>query len=184
MTKFANALLSLRLFFAFNLHLDKWSTSLLLRKGNVLLVESSCASPPYFVDGEPLFEPRPIPDERMAYGSYASSSSNELSFELLLLTVPYVDAPWVIDFFSAILAFFLSFTNFVFTRRFYEYDDSLFILNYIYTRSIDDVRTTTILLFTLSAFVGVNEVRVLLLIYIAEMIKEIGRGLFFFYFGV
>ena len=62
-------------------------------------------------------------------------------------------------------------------------DDSLFILNYIYTRSIDDVRTTTILLFTLSAFVGVNEVRVLLLIF-AEMIKEIGRGLFFFYFGV
>ena len=184
MTKFANALLSLRLFFAFNLHLDKWSTSLLLRKGNVLLVESSCASPPYFVDGEPLFEPRPIPDERMAYGSYASSSSNELSFELLLLTVPYVDAPWVIDFFSAILAFFLSFTNFVFTRRFYEYDDSLFMLNYIHTRSIDDVRTTTtILLFTLSAFVGVNEVRVLLLIF-AEMIKEIGRGLFFFYFGV
>lgn len=55
------------------------------------------------------------------------------------------------------------------------------MLNYIYTRSIDDVRTTTtILLFTLSAFVGVNEVRVLLLIYIAEMIKEIGRGLFFF----
>ena len=185
MTKFANALLSLRLFFAFNLHLDKWSTSLLLRKGNVLLLlESSCASPPYFVDGEPLFEPRPIPDERMAYGSYASSSSNELSFELLLLTVPYVDAPWVIDFFSAILAFFLSFTNFVFTRRFYEYEDSLFMLNYIYTRSIDDVRTTTILLFTLSAFVGVNEVRVLLLIYSAEMIKEIGRGLFFFYFGV
>ena len=68
----------------------------------------------------------------------------------------------------------------MFTRRFYEYDDSLFMLNYIYTRSIDDVRTTTtILLFTLSAFVGVNEVRVLLLIYIAEMIKEIGRGLFF-----
>tara|TARA_B110000459_G_scaffold147298_1_gene160490 strand:- start:150 stop:437 length:288 start_codon:yes stop_codon:yes gene_type:complete len=95
-----------------------------------------------------------------------------------------VDAPWVIDFFSAILAFFLSFTNFVFTRRFYEYDDSLFMLNYIHTRSIDDVRTTTtILLFTLSAFVGVNEVRVLLLIF-AEMIKEIGRGLFFFYFGV
>lgn len=58
------------------------------------------------------------------------------------------------------------------------------MLNYIYTRSIDDVRTTTaILLFTLSAFVGVNEVRVLLLIF-AEMIKEIGRGLFFFYFGV
>jgi len=54
------------------------------------------------------------------------------------------------------------------------------MLNYIYTRSIDDVRTTTILLFTLSAFVGVNEVRVLLLIYSAEMIKEIGRGLFFF----
>jgi len=56
------------------------------------------------------------------------------------------------------------------------------MLNYIHTRSIDDdVRTTTtILLFTLSAFVGVNEVRVLLLIYIAEMIKEIGRGLFFF----
>lgn len=53
------------------------------------------------------------------------------------------------------------------------------MLNYIYTRSIDDVRTTTILLFTLSAFVGVNEVRVLLLIYIAELIKEIGRGLFF-----
>ena len=72
----------------------------------------------------------------------------------------------------------------MFTRRFYEYDDSLFMLNYIYTRSIDDVRTTTILLFTLSAFVGVNEVRVLLLIYSAEMIKEIGRGLFFFYFGV
>ena len=72
----------------------------------------------------------------------------------------------------------------MFTRRFYEYDDSLFMLNYIYTRSIDDVRTTTaILLFTLSAFVGVNEVRVLLLIF-AEMIKEIGRGLFFFYFGV
>ena len=68
----------------------------------------------------------------------------------------------------------------MFTRRFYEYDDSLFMLNYIYTRSIDDVRTTTtILLFTLSAFVGVNEVRVLLLIF-AEMIKEIGRGLFFF----
>jgi len=58
------------------------------------------------------------------------------------------------------------------------------MLNYIHTRSIDDVRTTTtILLFTLSAFVGVNEVRVLLLIF-AEMIKEIGRGLFFFYFGV
>ncbi len=72
----------------------------------------------------------------------------------------------------------------MFTRRFYEYDDSLFMLNYIHTRSIDDVRTTTtILLFTLSAFVGVNEVRVLLLIF-AEMIKEIGRGLFFFYFGV
>ena len=71
----------------------------------------------------------------------------------------------------------------MFTRRFYEYDDSLFMLNYIYTRSIDDVRTTTILLFTLSAFVGVNEVRVLLLIF-AEMIKEIGRGLFFFIFGV
>ena len=71
----------------------------------------------------------------------------------------------------------------MFTRRFYEYDDSLFMLNYIRTRSIDDVRTTTILLFTLSAFVGVNEVRVLLLIF-AEMIKEIGRGLFFFYFGV
>ena len=53
------------------------------------------------------------------------------------------------------------------------------MLNYIHTRSIDDVRTTTtILLFTLSAFVGVNEVRVLLLIF-AEMIKEIGRGLFF-----
>ena len=70
----------------------------------------------------------------------------------------------------------------MFTRRFYEYDDSLFMLNYIHTCSIDDdVRTTTtILLFTLSAFVGVNEVRVLLLIYIAEMIKEIGRGLFFF----
>ena len=56
------------------------------------------------------------------------------------------------------------------------------MLNYIHTCSIDDdVRTTTtILLFTLSAFVGVNEVRVLLLIYIAEMIKDIGRGLFFF----
>ena len=53
------------------------------------------------------------------------------------------------------------------------------MLNYIHTRSIDDVRTTTILLFTLSAFVGVNEVRVLLLI-VAEMNKEIGRGLFFF----
>lgn len=58
------------------------------------------------------------------------------------------------------------------------------MLNYIYTRSIDDVRTTTILLFTLSAFVGVNEVRVLLLIF-AEMIKEIGRARsLFFYFGV
>ena len=131
MTKFASALLSLRFFFAFNLHLDKWSTSLLLRKGNVLLVESSCASPPYFVDGEPLFEPRPIPDERMAYGSYASSSSNELSFELLLLTVPYVDAPWVIDFFSAILAFFLSFTNFVFTMILYDFTNTTILYLYL-----------------------------------------------------
>lgn len=67
----------------------------------------------------------------------------------------------------------------------YEYDDSLLILNYPHTRSTTTLTTAekTILLFTLSAFVGVNEVCVLLLIF-AEMIKEIGRGLFFYYFGV
>ena len=106
MTKFSKALLSLRFFLAFNLHLDRCSISFLRRKGNdlllfVLLFES------YFVDGRSLLE-LPV-ERRIAYGSYVSSSSNELSFELLLpaAVVPYVDAPCAIDFFS--LDIFLSF---------------------------------------------------------------------------
>ena len=59
------------------------------------------------MDGRSLLE-LPV-ERRIAYGSYVSSSSNELSFELLLpaAVVPYVDAPCAIDFFS--LDIFLSF---------------------------------------------------------------------------